>query len=878
MSTTATHRPLVHWLGIGFITLMLVACGGGGGDPAPAGTTPTPGPTPQSFKLFPARLGLAVDDDGLLIAQTAPGAIVWSSSDPAVATVDSSGRVKALAKGSTVISATSGSAVATSTLKVYTTTGASPDPSRDTLIAAALAAGRINAEQALSYRVFALYGDARLPAEFDGAPSELPDHLLLREVSGQLPTLTPAAQALLAPFLIPPIYAESWYAQQQSAAPTGAHRPGPAAADRKRAQADITTNCFITQFGPATRTTDHFKIWGYFGDGFVGGDDGQPTTETFTDFIASVIEEVYASETTLFQRLPLSDANEPCNGGDGKVDIYLAPIDMSGRSKAQAVPYPNRCEAVPSYLVLNPIAMTIGLGRATVAVPQAKAKREWKSVLAHEFLHVLQNAMDRQAACSDYKWFDEATAVWVMDHVDATGNFEDGGQGVLSPGHARRNARFFSNYLYNDHRVSIENAHPESNPELNGYGDYLFFQYLARTYQATTIKEMFDATVSRGSVEAMAAVVDTKPGGMKAIWPAFARTLWNDDVGHVLDDWSRLDAYDFGLAAIYSPSAEAAQIVASAKLKSLPIDQQGQPRANVKLLKNALVTDYYEVQPRSMLYEHLKFSDASVHSVYLFNPIAPLPDREFIKLQALKKIGGVWQAVEDWTAEPYKQFCLDKADERLEELLLIVSNSEVRPGAEQPLRIPKIAPMRLATSNVGCWQWQGSATSDITDSFFNLSSHASGNVTLAVTAALPGRLQFEPSAGIVQGSSTQTYAGCTTTLAGAPKTVLSGAGGHGTFDFNLDLDLGFSDLPGAEPPDRKLITLTGSSTLTTTTTMVCPQVSVTNTGDQSWDWLRVDDPSLYTVSADGQVIEGRFTSVFGTTTITSVWRFTAMRE
>jgi hypothetical protein len=317
--------------------------------------------------------------------------------------------------------------------------------------------------------------------------------------------------------------------------------------------------------------------------------------------------------------------------------------------------------------------------------------------------------------------------------------------------------------------------------------------------------------------------------------------------------------------------------VASAKLKSLPIDQQSQPRAAFKLLANALVTDDYQVQPRSMLYEHLKFGDATVHSVYLFNPIAALPDREFMKLQALKKIGGVWQAVEDWTAEPFKQFCLDKQDERLEELLLIVSNSEVRPGAEQPFRIPKNVPMRLATSNVGCWQWQGGATTDITDSFFSLTSTASGNVTFAVTAVLPGRLQFEPATGIVQGGSTQTF-GCTTTLVGAPKSVVAGAGGHGGIDINLDLDLGFSDLPGAEPPDRMLITLTGSSTLSTTTTAVCPQSTTTATGDQSWDWLRVDDPSVYRVSADGQVIEGRFTSVLGTTTITSVWRFTAMRE
>ena len=39
--------------------------------------------------------------------------------------------------------------------------------------------------------------------------------------------------------------------------------------------------------------------------------------------------------------------------------------------------------------------------------------------------------------------------------------------------------------------------------------------------------------------------------------------------------------------------------------------------------------------------------------------------------------------------EPYKQFCLDKKDERLEELLIVVSNSEVNRGAELPFRYPE---------------------------------------------------------------------------------------------------------------------------------------------------------------------------------------------
>lgn len=81
-----------------------------------------------------------------------------------------------------------------------------------------------------------------------------------------------------------------------------------------------------------------------------------------------------------------------------------------------------------------------------------------------------------------------------------------------------------------------------------------------------------------------------------------------------------------------------------------------------------------------------------------------------MKVQALRKIGGKWQTPEDWTNDAFKTWCLDNQDERLEELLLIVSNSEANRSAEVPFLIGKDSPMKLATSNVGCWRWFGTAS------------------------------------------------------------------------------------------------------------------------------------------------------------------------
>ena len=198
MQTSATLLAHVlaraHFFSRAFFTslalALVAACGGGDSNDA---QPPAAESSAQGFKLLPERLSLAINDDGALLALGTSAKLTWSSGDPTVATVDANGRVKAVARGTALISASTATSVASSTLRVYRTTGANPDPTTEALIVQALAQNKIDAEQALTYRVFALFGDGRLPTEFEGAPSVQPDHLLLREVSGRLAELSPAA-------------------------------------------------------------------------------------------------------------------------------------------------------------------------------------------------------------------------------------------------------------------------------------------------------------------------------------------------------------------------------------------------------------------------------------------------------------------------------------------------------------------------------------------------------------------------------------------------------------------------------------------------------------------------------------------------------------
>jgi len=871
-SVLCQRGPACAWALVVSVALLVSACGGGGGSDSVDTTPPPPAPGPgaAAFKLVPERLGLSVGDDAALMVLQPSSTLLWSSSNPAVASVDSAGHVTALTKGSAVISATSGTAVSSSAIKVY----ASTDATHSALIAVALAQNRISAEQALMYRVFARFGDERLPAEFDGAPTSGADHMLMREVSGKLPTLSQAAQDALLPFLLPPIYAQSWYAQQLGRAPRAAAaavRWPPTAAGRERPQA-LTVNCEATlnPDGWLKRSTAHFNIYYVDLERF-----GIQTEKIKSQLIADVVEEVYLSMTGLLQRFPISDLDKACNGGDGAVDIYLH-AGQPMKELGSVTTYPGSCQNAPSYMSLN-TQHFVFVGAADR--PAAEARRIVKGVLAHEITHVLQFTMDRKAACSDYEWFDEATAEWAMDHIDpGFDKFEDG-INKLSTTHSRT-GEFLLAYLGKNHMASMEKPGSDESAVEHGYAEYLFFQYLARKYAPGTIKQIFDATTGNASVEAIEAVLAAR-GGMKAVWPEFAQTLWNGRADQVLDYWSKEDHYDYGLANIFAPSTGDRFAASLGHLKSLEIDQKGQPRATFKLLDNALQLpgefphDNYEIQPRAMFYEHLKFSDASVHSVYFLNPIAILPNRDFMKVQAVKKIAGTWKPVEDWTQESTKSLCRDKADERVEELLIIVSNSEVNRGTERPFSIPKGFSMRVSTSNVGCWKWKGTASTEKTYDDPGESGVATGSAVVEfalASAAIPGRAVFDTRSGFVDGLQTGRLGACDIKLVGDRRLVVPA---DGTLDLDLDLDLGFG-----EAPDRNLITLSGESSLTTTTTLTCPAGTTTSTGALGWTWLQVDDEVVYKVSADGQSIEGSFIKSFPLTrsTITTRFKFSAVRE
>jgi hypothetical protein len=803
-------------------------------------SAPTPGPA--ALRVLPMRLSMNVEEEAVLLALNATGPVTWSSSDPNVLMVESTGAIKAIARGNAVITASSGSTAATTTIQVYTPSGATPDPTSENLIAQALAAGRIDAESALIFRMFAVFGDDRLPPEYRGAPDNTPHANVLREVAGNFNNLSPDTQATLQPFLLPPIYAESRFAQQ-----LGLSAPATSSSQLVRKQA-VQISCLLSTI-LERRSTAHFNIW------------SMPTdiSRQQAEFIASVVEEIYAAETGLLNRHPLPDTEQSCNGGDGALDIYVFPTSISGKI-AETVAYPGNCEATPAYIVINEME-TLFYFIPGGFDPEA-SKQLIKGPLVHELLHAIQFGMDRAAACEDYTWIDEATAQWAIDFVYPNLNSEDGLEKTRS---LLRSGTYFTDYLLGGHMAALEKPSNADNANLNGYSDYIFFQFLAREYGAATMEHLFNAWVRDDSVKSLDVALAAVGTDMKTAWPEFAKVIWNDYEHQVLDDLYQWDGYDYGVAKAFDQSQQYAR-----PLKTVKVDQQGAKRASFELLQNAAAFGGgFQLEPRSMFFERLTFTDETVSSVLVSNPIPGL-NAGSLRLHAVMKIGGQWKPAEDWTNALTKFFCRDKQGERLEELILIVSNSDAT------ATLPADKPLMVSTSNVGCWKWQGTSSTRTTSA----SEFGSGDMTASATDVVfeprlfdDHRLVLDAVSGTASGNATAvdllpctiTQTGEATPITPAPIAMV----------FNLDLKS--HQIPDS---DRKLSALAATTLLNTTIHQVCPKLNIdaTSSGIAAWIWAALPQQTMVSVSDDGRTIEGNITEPGDFGQAIYQFRFTAMRE
>jgi hypothetical protein len=350
------------------------------------------------------------------------------------------------------------------------------------LIDQAEAQGELDTETALTYRVFATFGDARLPARYRGDDTGRFGIGILHAVSERFDSLSADTQRTLAPFLVPPPYRTS--SAGSASSPHAPERPTCSVLDGRWSFAVGTT-------GPR-----HVQVWYLLSSDKIRAEDLAREIET-------KIWPKLTAPTPLGEGLlaPLSDSAEPCNGGTGALDLYLVEMALLSEREPLGEVGSHLCRESPVALFLRRDLPPHDLALAA----------------AHEIMHAIQFAYKSSACVSSYGWLLDATATWAMDYV-----YGKGDNALVHPW-ARELIRSPERSI--DDRKLTGATGATGTADGRDYGAYLFFQFLVRTQGPGSVRKVWEATISNPT--SLAAVNAAIPGGFFEQWLEFSKRLWN---------------------------------------------------------------------------------------------------------------------------------------------------------------------------------------------------------------------------------------------------------------------------------------------------------------------------------------------------------------
>ncbi len=339
------------------------------------------------------------------------------------------------------------------------------------LIEADRAAGRISMEQSLLFRVYAVFGDERLPSKYAGDAGGAPDDLVLRDVAANWRKLSSRARRILTPFTRPPAAKGSWFSKLSG--------PGAQTAER----GDEYDPCTSQQFSdPGWKNVSaaggKVRIWWW---------KNNPNDQALASTLASTVNAAWPVYQKLMVRTPLSDAKEKLcyHGPDGALDIYL--LDSIPRATGLTIPSwltrwsEAECDASPAFIVMENRSGTF--------------TRPF--TVAHELFHAFQFAFTHKGGCFTDTWFDEGSANWAAHTILP----QDDGE------------HFFKDGL-EDPRDAIDGRDYESWP---------FMLWMEKTLGAQTIRKTYEQFEKQPGMLA----VDAAIGGLRKHALDFARHAWN---------------------------------------------------------------------------------------------------------------------------------------------------------------------------------------------------------------------------------------------------------------------------------------------------------------------------------------------------------------
>lgn len=541
-----------------------------------------------------------------------------------------------------------------------------PLPSSAALIDQALASGAINAEQAITYKVFADFGDARLPAAFRGDDSGAFELESPQAAGQQWASLPAAVKDVIGPYLVPAFYDGSWWSLRHPSATSVrplACKPW-----------EVTSGCSI--LGEWNfKAGKYVRVW---------YDNSNPGDSLVAADLAHEVDtKIWPEIISVMGRAPILDHEV---GGTKLLDVVMTD-NMSDKVLATTFSVD-----------------FIGCGRnpTWVAFNRNITNRDYSlSVLAHELFHSVQHTYNTaKCVTRDYKWLMESTATWFEDQVYPKVDRE----------------HLFAKYYLEKSELAVDTKGGSDASRF--YGGYLFFQYLTRFAGGspyTVVRNIWEATECTPPATSCSSTADqlhalqsglAKSGlPLETSWPGFATMVWNGG--------PPFDRYLVDDRLAQKPTLQLSELL------QLPTFDK-----RVELGDSAMTLPHLSIR-----YFRFDFPDATVSTVSFYNGIQrALHDEEVtwadgfgkalradavgdpatIKgahVDAMLKINGKWTH-EDWTDRPFQMYCRDLKAERLESLVIILSNSDIENDELRPQGT--FAPI-LQASNLGCYAWEGTA-------------------------------------------------------------------------------------------------------------------------------------------------------------------------
>ena len=531
------------------------------------------------------------------------------------------------------------------------------DASTLAMIEKAAASGQITHEQGLLYQAYAVWGDARLPAQYKGSLDANAGDGVMRSIAAEFSGLSAASQSALAPFFLPPNQAGSWWQGQHAA--------------------DLPADPAADTWQPLSAAGGKMKIWYY-----TGYADGAAQAAQVK---AAVDGRIWQGERDLMNRdpkfgaAPLDVVNVYLAESYNKLDGTVVPFDGT-----RGVTLSTTCFDTPSWVYINRSRPIGDENNAGII-----------QTVAHELFHVFQNSYVF-ADCHAYDWLSEATAKWVEDHLYSKANSE---------------------WPYAEDYLNAAALRLDKTGNGHEYGAYLLPYYLTHQFNDPLIvRRMWEN--AHLYANSYLAVKNALPADKQdSFWGAFLFTLWNKApystffkdkdsfTGVVKPEWAQPKA-------VSAPNQELiAEMSGSLPTGAVRYYPFSFPDRSVRSLSfiNGLT---FNVRQDSVLNGPFSAEfQLGADQTYISEPDPPDFDPTVVLFAMYKRAGqSSWEALP--LVSDVSHYCVDTQGP-LEDLVVFLSNGDF----EHPERVvtPPGLNSRLYASNLPCGQYTG--TSSV--SYFN---------------------------------------------------------------------------------------------------------------------------------------------------------------